>query len=76
MSVKDSQADHLLALLKGNGELSICFPVFLLELGNVLMCGTDVDQKISEFASIKSQVKHQHVQVCLILTSSSSKFRG
>lgn len=38
---------------------------FPLELGNVLIRDTDVDQKISEFASIKSQVKHQHVQVCL-----------
>ncbi|KAH0612578.1 uncharacterized protein H6S33_008958 [Morchella sextelata] len=40
MSVRDTQAENLLALLKGS----------------------DVDQKIAEFANIKSQVKHQHVQ--------------
>lgn len=62
MSVKDSQADHLLALLKGNGELPPVFQCFCWSL-ETLIRGADVDQKISEFASIKSQVKHQHVQV-------------
>lgn len=72
MSLKESQALDLLDVLRDHGGVR-AEPVYHAEADYM---GADVDRKISEFTSIKAQVKHQAVQVHTCFRLSTSSFQN